>query len=842
MAQNDMRLTTTDLLAAQYSAVAEDGSKSPAAREAAMHFSLAEQHLEESDDYEACLKTVDEALKGFRSVGDFKGVADAVRLKIHAYRSKADNLQHSSLTGRRSANEVLDEAERLATSEMATFKEKGDKRGEAAMKLCIAEINIDGRNSRKTLEASEAARDAQNLRISDPALEAAISIMMVNVLLKEQARQDAKVAAEKALALYSSCNSRRGMAKAFHMVAYTKMLLDEFEDGLEAAEEARMLFRELGDKKLEAFENFVTAQYLVVKGKIVQALPIASDALNMFRAVKFGCWTAHAYDQVVECHIAAGQRKEALRIAHSAVSEFTEAKDKRCEALALRTLSYAHAANDDLKEALSAAEESLMSCQGLQDQKWEARMHNEIAKIHIDQGDLKEATESLQEGILVMQSIQDKEGEAELLNTLTQVKLAQNDTDAAQQSVAEQRALFQQTGDKSKEASTLMNLAGCLSLEGKLDQAFDLVREAKEIGEDVGDKKVLARAWNMDCELLAATGRLEDALQAAEEMRRCMKDTGDQAKEAEAVGVLLNLHLQRDNPYEAVKLANEGLMLAKKSGDRRVQVTMWTLVATAQIALLTQDGQANLGKQATKALRPAQEALSMAKKLNDRELIGSALHTLANVQLRSGKAVEAMANLNEARSIFYKSGNKSWEISVVLLMAEAQIAKGMDDKAKELANTALDMARSCGDPDREKEANALIEKLTPKPTMPPPGQWVMQAPIAVAQDPSGAAPAATPSPAESAAVVEAPGQKRLTPEIVQANVIEVAKQITGGDETELHGDIALMDAGLDSLSALSFRQTLSQMMDVKLPSSFVFDYPTINEVTGRIIEISNGDA
>jgi acyl carrier protein len=299
------------------------------------------------------------------------------------------------------------------------------------------------------------------------------------------------------------------------------------------------------------------------------------------------------------------------------------------------------------------------------------------------------------------------------------------------------------------------------------------------------------------------------------------------------------LHLQRDNPYEAVKLANEGLMLAKKSGDRRMQVTLWTLVATAQIALLTQDGQANLGKQANKALRPAQEALSMAKKLADRELIGSALHTLANVQLRSGKAAEAMANLNEARSIFYKSGNKSWEISVVLLMAETQIAKGMEDKAKELANTALDMARACGESDREKEANALIEKLTPKPTMPPAGQWVMQMPVGAVADSSAPGQAnATTAPAST--VAEAPKEKGLNPAVVSAAVLDVAKQITGGDD-ELHGDTALMDAGLDSLSALSFRQTLSQNMGVKLPSSFVFDYPTINEVTNRIVEISKED-
>ena len=62
---------------------------------------------------------------------------------------------------------------------------------------------------------------------------------------------------------------------------------------------------------------------------------------------RYGSWTAHAYDQVVECHVACGQRKEALRLAAEGVSEFVALQDKRSEALALRTLSYAHFSCDE---------------------------------------------------------------------------------------------------------------------------------------------------------------------------------------------------------------------------------------------------------------------------------------------------------------------------------------------------------------------------------------------------------------------------------------------------------------------------------------------------------------
>merc|ERR1711865_474100 len=155
---------------------------------------------------------------------------------------------------------------------------------------------------------------------------------------------------------------------------------------------------------------------------------------------------------------------------------------------------------------------------------------------------------------------------------------------------------------------------------------------------------------------------------------------------------------------------------------------MWTLVANAQVALLSQGDQAAIPKNRNKAVKPAQEAVSLAKKLGDKELVGSALYTMGMVQMMTGKPGDAMAMLNEARSIFYKSGNKSWEIAVALMIAQTQAAKGNEDKAMEMANQALEMARASGDAAQAAEAAALIDKYTPKPEPVQGGQWVMQAP------------------------------------------------------------------------------------------------------------------
>ncbi|CAE7346884.1 pikAII, partial [Symbiodinium pilosum] len=62
--------------------------------------------------------------------------------------------------------------------------------------------------------------------------------------------------------------------------------------------------------------------------------------------------------------------------------------------------------------------------------------------------------------------------------------------------------------------------------------------------------------------------------------------------------------------------------------------------------------------------------------------------------------------------------------------------------------------------------------------------------------------------------------------MVQATVQEMARQAIGVDD-ELFLDSALMDSGMDSLTAVSFRNGLQQQLGVKLPSSLMFDYPTM---------------
>jgi hypothetical protein len=64
--------------------------------------------------------------------------------------------------------------------------------------------------------------------------------------------------------------------------------------------------------------------------------------------------------------------------------------------------------------------------------------------------------------------------------------------------------------------------------------------------------------------------------------------------------------------------------------------------------------------------------------------------------------------------------------------------------------------------------------------------------------------------------------------LVSNELRELASSLTRNDC--LKDDLPLMEAGLDSLLAVEFRERLVSLLSVRLPSTFLFDHPTISDI------------
>jgi hypothetical protein len=105
---------------------------------------------------------------------------------------------------------------------------------------------------------------------------------------------------------------------------------------------------------------------------------------------------------------------------------------------------------------------------------------------------------------------------------------------------------------------------------------------------------------------------------------------------------------------------------------------------------------------------------------------------------------------------------------------------------------------------------------------------------------ASAAPEAAPA-ASAVAVSREPGAKitlaaGMDPKIISDKIVNIAKSIIGDDE-DIEVDTPLMQAGITSNTAVILRDTVStELVGVNLPPTLMFDYPSVEAITGFIMD------
>jgi len=316
-------------------------------------------------------------------------------------------------------------------------------------------------------------------------------------------------------------------------------------------------------------------------------------------------------------------------------------------------------------------------------------------------------------------------------------------------------------------------------------------------------------------------------------MKNLYQQAGDKVEQVSALRLCADLCLPMRKEREAVRALEEGISLTRASRDSRREVEMKVMVSQAHMAeLLASSSKRSPAEIADtivqgeqKALQPAQEAVVLARKLNDLNLLAYALHGLADVYFFRYLIKEAISYGNEAVSAYHNAENPSGEATAMLLVAQAYQADKMPGDAQDFLSKAMALFQSANDQSGLEMAQKVAEDMRS-----------MSATAAAASAALLPVADATPTADSGAAVV--PAKQGMDYNAALALVKENALDAIGGDEEELQMDSPLMDVGLDSLAAVAFRETLRNASGLDLPSSLVFDYPSMRDVVAHMIELS----
>eukprot|EP00931_Biecheleriopsis_adriatica_P076347 TRINITY_DN50069_c0_g1_i1.p1 TRINITY_DN50069_c0_g1~~TRINITY_DN50069_c0_g1_i1.p1 ORF type:complete len:827 (-),score=240.99 TRINITY_DN50069_c0_g1_i1:60-2363(-) len=756
-----------------------------------------------------------EALELFRKAGSEgrRGVADSLRAVFTA---------QMVLGGKK-------EAESLAKAELHKFKECEDTEGAAKMMLTLAELN-SGQKDHESHElsilfAEDARRDFQELGMER--FEGLACLVLAKAQLDggaEGSAEEALEAGEDAEQLFRRSGDTKGEACAQHAAACAKLRLEDLPGALALAWQAASGFRALGLVKLEAIEEACIADWLLRHESqdgqaedgpnAEKALKAACSALATFKAVGDKAGETTATEILVRAHLSTGQTQEAEDLALRFSEESRSAGDKAREAGSLHMLMAVHLAKKDPEQALIATKQAASLLKSLNNASGEAAALHVAAQMHLSRAkvDADQAFHAFQ---------------------------------SAQAACAAQKRSGEDEG--SLQATYMQTLAAAYATKGEQVKALeaanegrDLCRESKDCAAAAAEACCLLRAASAHVEL----GDLESAVSTASDAQELFREAGDQRGEAGAAHIVARLQLERKE-YGAARLAADtARALLRQLGEVGSEVGMLLLSSQAASLELAAGAQALGGGKAArsfyegrgrnKVLSTAREALALSKRLGSDHLVAIARFTLSRAYISSGMLQEAASELTQALPALKEHGDHRAEASAKLLKANLSVLQGRPDPG--CAKEAQEMFASIGDTFGASLAQSFVSKSQSR---------AQALPRAVPEAASLASGAETESPAAAAAADDAAPRSRPAavdkmslplPERVKYTLTELVTDAIGAEHLE--EDRALMETGMTSIASIMLRDKIqNEFPEIpEMDMTFVFDYPTIRDMTGFILQ------
>mmetsp|Transcript_44628 Transcript_44628/g.97103 ORF Transcript_44628/g.97103 Transcript_44628/m.97103 type:complete len:821 (+) Transcript_44628:83-2545(+) len=790
-----------------YSAMADDGSKGGKNREAAALLVFAGKSMDKMA-YPEAEKAALDALASFKSAGDKVGCADALRVVTQVF----------SFQGK-------------GKEAMKMVKEELDKGADANMQLAYAESTFEeGSEERDEAEKAGLAALASFKASGDNKFLAATYVALANLYIKrsgdkKKGAEDAKNAVNEAIPLFKALGDTKGEALALHAMASARMLSGATEGAIRAAKEALALFQKEGIKNLEAAELHCIASWYLTDGDFDEAMALAEEAMDIYQeGVKADIAEAAVLQTIVTACLKKNQPQTALRAVKDTLERFEESGDMRGEAATYGQMCEVYCAFGDADRAIRSCMNAADTFEGLDEKGLQAKEMRTMCRLYTAMQDHEKALRMAQQALELFEQIDDIKEQAMTLQMRANVYMDKQEHSSALRCITEARELYQDAQAPKGETEALLQLADAQMRSEDWSGALKSASEAQALAEEAGDSKTSAIALRIQADIHITQEDLDNGMRCADKAVTLFREVEDRAEEVNMMVTLVSVRI---------------MTLVKKDKDGK---------ATAK----------SLKDGSDKVMKLAKEALSTAKKENDKSLVGAALYAVCQVHLMNGNIKDALRTGDEALANFQQTGDERYEANVLTLQgnvyfhardlrqsrmkAEEAVfvfQKLKDARGEEQGWEVLDAVDKLEAEQREAEQQAQMMQWQAQQAMQQPGGLVM---TPLAQQPQGGG--------EEEAVSQARGSydpklakldlsSGMDAVVIRNQVHEITKGIIGFDE-DIEYDMPLMESGLTSNTAVLLRDALvNQLPGIPLPVTLIFDYPSIQSMVELIVE--NGE-
>lgn len=426
------------------------------------------------------------------------------------------------------------------------------------------------------MEAVSVVADASGdyrveVRSSDKAAVAGKYVIKIEALRGATTHDRSLMAAEKA---FEEANRLRDQQTA-----------ESRRNAIKKYEEALPLWRDLGEKKAEAYTlnelGFVNSGL----GDPKKALESYGQALLLWIAVGDRLNEANTLNNIGIVYWKLSEFQKALEYYDRARPLLREVGNRKGEAITLNNIGLIYHGLGDLQKALEYFDRSLPERRAVGDRQGEAATLTNIGEVHRRLGELQKAIEYYEQALPLWRIAGNRRNEGLTLTNIGVVYVELGDPQKALEYYSQSLPLRRAVGDRQGEAQTLHNLGKAYASVGERQRALDYLNEALALFRAVSDRSGEAFALSSIGEAYSSSGDHLKALDYFDKSLSIRRVIGDRYGEAFTLTEIGLIYATLGEPQKALEHHLQALQLSRAVGDRNGEAKILFNIARVQRTL-----------------------------------------------------------------------------------------------------------------------------------------------------------------------------------------------------------------------------------------------------------------
>ncbi len=487
-----------------------------------------------TSQFQAALRSYQQALKIYQSIKDRKGEGKALGNLGIAYRSLGDykqaiQYQQQSLSIKRAIGDKLGEGQSLGNLGLA-YDSLGD------YKQAI-------QYQQQSLSIARAIGDKLGEGQS-----------LGNLGLAYDSLGDYKQAIQyqqQSLSIARAIGDKQGEGASLNNLGIAYRSLGDYKLAIQYQQQSLVIARALGDKQGEgaSLNNLGNAYYSL--GDYKQAIQYQQQSLSIKRALGDKLGEGNSLGNLGNAYLSLGDYKLAIQYQQQSLSISRALGDKLGEGQSLGNLGGAYFSLGDYKLAIQYQQQSLSIARAIGDKQSEGKSLGNLGNAYYSLGDYKQAIQYQQQSLSIKRAIGDKQGEGASLGNLGVAYYSLGDYKQAIQYQQQRLSIARAIGDKLGEGQSLGNLGIAYKSLGDYKQAIQYQQQSLSISRALGDKLGEGQSLGNLGIAYYSLGDYKQAIQYQQQWLSIARAIGDKQSEGQSLNNLGYALLNSGNPKAA---------------------------------------------------------------------------------------------------------------------------------------------------------------------------------------------------------------------------------------------------------------------------------------------------